>query len=412
MHARASFLLHAPLGLSISDRKHEEFNAVSEREKTRLVHASRATMEGDVGTVNPALVRCSTVLYRDMGTRRSVAVRREKGERTFSYGANGTPTSFALEDAINEIEGGERTVLLPTGLAAIAHVFLSCLRPGDHLLLAETVYGPARAIANNYLSNRGIACEFYAGGHQEVEKRLKPVTRMVYLDNPGSIVYDIQDVPALARLLQSRETLLAVDNTWGCPGLYHPLALGADISVVAITKYVAGHSDLVMGSVSAGPRCADRLWRDARILGQTVSPDDAYSALKGLRTAAARIAMHQAHAAEVIAWLQQRPQVQRVLYPALPGDPGYTLWKRDFKGANGLLSFELGSQFSQSHAEQFVDSLRLFGIGASWGGYESLALTYPSIHGWKGGALVRLHIGLEDPADIITDLARGFAALG
>jgi cystathionine beta-lyase len=385
---------------------------VSEREKTRLVHASRARMEGDVGTVNPAVVRCSTVLYRDMGTRKAVALRREKGERIFSYGANGTPTSFALEDAINEIEGAKRTVLLPTGLAAIAHVFLSCLKPGDHLLLAETVYGPARAIANNYLSKRGIACEFYAGGHAEVERRLKPETRMVYLDNPGSIVYDIQDVPALARLLQGRETLLAVDNTWGCPGLYRPLALGADISVVAITKYVAGHSDLVMGSVSAGPRCADSLWRDARILGQTVSPDDAYSALKGLRTAAARIAMHQAHAGEVLAWLQRQPQVQRVLYPALPDDPGYALWKRDFKGANGLLTFELGSQFAQAHAERFVDSLRLFGIGASWGGYESLALTYPSIHGWKGGPLVRLHIGLEDPADIIADLARGFAALG
>jgi cysteine-S-conjugate beta-lyase len=279
-------------------------------------------------------------------------------------------------------------------------------------LLAETVYGPARAIANNYLSKRGIACEFYPGGHAEVERRLKPETRMVYLDNPGSIVYDIQDVPALSRLLQGRDTLLAVDNTWGCPGLYRPLALGADISVVAITKYVAGHSDLVMGSVSAGPRCADSVWRDARTLGQAVSPDDAYSALKGLRTAAARLAMHQAHTAEVIAWLRRQPQVGRILYPALADDPGHTLWKRDFKGANGLFSFELKPQFAQSHAERFVDSLHLFGIGASWGGYESLALTYPMIHGWKGGPLVRLHIGLEDPADLIADLARGFAALG
>ena len=385
---------------------------MSDREKTRLVHASRAKMAGEVGTVNPPVVRCSTVLYRDMGTRKAVQARREKGERTFSYGANGTPTSFALEDAINEIEGGARTVLLPTGLAAIAHAFLSCLKPGDHLLLAETVYGPARAIANNYLARRGIDCEFYPGGHEEVAKRLKPETRMVYLDNPGSIVYDIQDVPALARLLRGRETLLAVDNTWGCPGLYRPLALGADISIVAITKYVAGHSDLVMGSVSAGNRCADRIWRDARILGQAVSPDDAYSALKGLRTVAARMAMHQSHTAEVIAWLQQQPQVQRILYPALPGDPGHALWQRDFKGANGLLSFEFTPQFAQADAERFVDSLRLFGIGASWGGYESLALTYPSVHGWKGGALVRLHIGLEDPADIIADLGRGFAGLG
>ena len=384
---------------------------MADREKTRLVHASRAPMAGETGTVNPPVVRCSTVLYRDVGARKSVQAKREKGERVFSYGANGTPTTFALEDAINEIEGGERTVLLPTGLAAIAHTFLSILRPGDHVLLAETVYGPARGIAVNYLAKRGIACEFYPGGHHEVAKRLKPETRMVYLDNPGSIVFDVQDVPALARLLAGRDTLLAVDNTWGCPGLYRPLELGADISIVAVTKYIAGHSDLVMGAVSAGRRCADQVWRDARLLGQTVSPDDAYSALKGLRTVAARLAMHQAHTAEVIAWLERQPQVKRILYPAHPSDPGHALWKRDFKGANGLLSIELASPLAQGDADRFVDALRLFGIGASWGGYESLALTYPRIPGWSGGALVRLHIGLEDPADIIADLARGFAAL-
>jgi cystathionine beta-lyase len=384
---------------------------VTDRRKTRFVHAARAGRPDDIGAVNPALVRASTVLYRDMATRKAVQARREKGERVFAYGANGTPTTFALEDAINEIEGGLRTVLLPTGLAAIAHVFLSVLAPGDHLLLADTIYGPARNIALNYLAKRGIACEFYAGGHDEVAKRLRPETRMVYLDNPGSIVFDVQDVPALARLLEGRDTLLAVDNTWGCPGLYRPLALGADISVVAITKYVAGHSDLVMGSVSAGARCADQLWRHARLLGQTVSPDEAYSALRGLRTVAARLAMHQAHAAEVVAWLERQPQVKRILYPAHPRDPGYALWQRDFEGANGLLSIELAPPVTQAGAERFVDGLRLFGIGASWGGFESLALTYPSVPGWRGGPLVRLHIGLEDPADIIADLERGFAAL-
>jgi cysteine-S-conjugate beta-lyase len=388
----------------------EEKKAVSEREKTRLVRASRAKMIGDVGTVNPPLVRCSTVLYRDMGTRKAVRARREKGVREFAYGASGTPTTFALEDAINEIEGGERTVLLPSGLAAIAHVFQSMLHPGDHLLLADTIYGPARAIAVNYLAQRGISCEFYRGG-VDLAGLLKPNTRMVYLDNPGSIVFDVQDVPRLAEIVAGRETLLAVDNTWGCPGLYRPLALGADISIVALTKYVAGHSDLVMGAVSAGRRCAERLWRHANLLGQTVSPDDAYSTLKGLRTAAARLAMHQAHAQQVIAWLQRQPGVDRILYPALASDPGHALWKRDFAGANGLFSVAFKPHITQAEAERFVDSLRLFGIGASWGGYESLALTYPSIHGWDGGALVRLHIGLEDPEDLIDDLARGFAAL-
>ena len=187
--------------------------------------------------------------------------------------------------------------------------------------------------------------------------------------------------------------------------------LGADISVVAVTKYVAGHSDLVMGSVSAGPRCADQLWRDAGLLGQTVSPDDAFSALKGLRTAAARLAMHQAHTREVIGWLQAQPPVARILYPALEGDPGHALWKRDFRGANGLFSVEFKAGIAQADVDRMVDALRLFGIGASWGGFESLALTYPSIPGWRGGALVRLHIGLEDPADIIADLGQAFAAL-
>jgi len=381
---------------------------VGEREKTRLVRVSRGKAQGDVGTVNPPVVRCSTVLYRDIASRREVRARREQGERLFMYGASGTPTAFALEDAISEIEGGVRSVLLPTGLAAIAHVFLSLLRPGDHVLLAETVYGPARAIAVNFLAKRGIACEFYAGDHREVEKRLKPETRLVYLDNPGSIVYDIQDVPALARLLAGRPTLLAVDNTWGCPGLYRPLSLGADVSVVAVTKYLAGHSDLVMGAVAAGPRCAEQLWRDATLLGQTVSPDEAYAALRGLRTAAARLALHQAHAAEVITWLKAQPEVKRVLYPGLPEDPGHALWRRDFNGANGLLSIEFVAPITSAAADRLIDSLSLFGIGASWGGFESLALTYPSIPGWHGGALVRLHIGLEDPADLIADLAQGF----
>jgi cystathionine beta-lyase len=386
--------------------------AVGDREKTRLVHAARAHLAGDVGTVNPPVVRCSTVLYRDIGARRALRQRRETGVREFTYGASGTPTTFALEDAINEIEGGERTMLFPSGLAAIAHVFHSLLVPGDHVLLAATIYGPARAIAANYLARRGVSCEFYRGGHETVARLLTPNTRMVYLDNPGSIVYDIQSLPQLAHVLAGRDTLLAVDNTWGCPGLHRPLKLGADISIVALTKYVAGHSDIVMGSVTAGGRCADRLWRDANLFGQTVSPDDAYSALKGLRTAAARLAMHKAHAHAVIGWLQQQPAVARILYPALASDPGHALWRRDFSGANGLLSVEFKPRVSAADADRFIDSLRLFGIGASWGGFESLALTYPQIHGWDGGALVRLHIGLEDPADLVADLARGFAALG
>ncbi|MEZ5843707.1 MAG: cystathionine beta-lyase [Hyphomicrobiaceae bacterium] len=386
------------------------------KDKTRLVHLARDHMKvehaaGRAASVNPPLVRASTALYPGTAGMLDIRARNDAGEQVFRYGARGTSTTFALENAITAIEGGERTMLFPTGLAAIAHPFLSILRPGDHLLLAETVYGPARALAEKYLPQRGIACEFYKGGHQEMAARLTPKTRMVYLDNPGSIVYDIQDLPALAAALKGRETLLAVDNTWGAPGLYKPLALGADISIIAVTKYIAGHSDLVMGSVTGNARCARQLWDDAALLGQTVSPDDAFQALKGLRTAAARLAMIEKHARAVIAWLQQRPEVERVLWPALETDPGHALWKRDFKGANGLFSIGLKAGIDQKAVYRFIDALKLFGIGASWGGFESLVLTYGRVPGWSGNQLIRFHVGLEDPSDIIADLERGFAAM-
>lgn len=387
---------------------------MKQRDKTRLVHVARDHAEGETHAVNPPIIRASTVLYKDTPTLASVRKRREKGEQVFSYGARGTPTTFALENALTEIEQGARTMLFPTGLAAIAHVFLSVLKPGDHCLLSESIYGPARAVAVHYLTPRGITCEFYKGGHEEVARRLRPETRLVFVEIPGSIIYDLQDLPAIAALLKGREnTLLAADNTWGAPGLYRPLVLGADISVIAVTKYIAGHSDLVMGSVTANARAADQLCFDAGLLGQTVSSDDAYLALRGLRTASARIAMHRAHAEEVIGWLAQQPQVDRVLYPALPSHPGHELWKRDFTGANGLLSVSFKSHVSQDDVDRMVDRLDLFGIGASWGGFECLAMVYPqgSIKGWSGGALVRLHIGLEDPADIIADLKQGFGVL-
>lgn len=388
---------------------------MTDREKTRFVHAARPAGTGETRSVNPPITRASTVLYRDTAHLRETAVRRGKGERSFSYGAKGTPTTFALEDALSEVEGGSRTQLFPTGLAAIAHVFLSLLKPGDHVLLAETIYGPARAIADEYLSPRGIACEYYAAGAAaaaDIARRIKPSTRLVYLDNPGSIIFDVQDLPAIVTTAHTAGVLVGVDNTWGAAGIYRPLVLGADISVVALTKYIAGHSDITMGSVTASGTVADQLWRDSHLLGQTVSPDDAYTVLRGLRTVSARLAQAQAHAMQVITWLQQQPQVERVLFPALPSDPGYALWQRDFNGATSLFSIILKTPCGQGHANAFVDALRLFGIGASWGGFESLALTYPQgVRGWQGGALIRLHVGLEDPADLIDDLARGLAAV-
>ena len=387
---------------------------MTDRDKTRLVHASRPAPGEGTSAVNPPLTRASTVLYRSTSHLREMGRRRAAGERGFTYGAKGTPTTFALEDALSEIEGGSRTQLFPTGLAAIAHVFLSVLKPGDHVLLAETIYGPARVIADDYLTPRGVHCEYYAPGDAaaaDVAARLRPTTRLVYLDNPGSIIFDLQDLPAIAEAAKPHGALVAVDNTWGAAGLYRPLALGADISIIALTKYIAGHSDITMGSVTANPGIADQLWRDSHVLGQTVSPDDAYLVLRGLRTVAARMAQSHAHAMEVIAWLERQPLVERVLFPALPSDPGHALWKRDFAGANSLFSITLQPPCGQAQADAMIDAFRLFGIGASWGGFESLALTYPQgIRGLQGGPLIRLHVGLEDPADLIEDLARGLEA--
>lgn len=383
------------------------------RWKTRLVHMARPHPTGtQTCSVNPPVVRASTVMYPDMATVRDMNRRRHQGHREFTYGARGTPTTYALEDAINEVEGGVRTMLFPTGLAAIGHVFLSVLKPGDHALMAETIYGPARVIARRYLADRNITCEFYAGGADEVARRLRPNTRLVYLDNPGSIVFDVQDLPAIVKTCAGTQALVAVDNTWGAPGIYRPLTLGADMSIVALTKYVAGHSDILMGAVSAGPRCADHLWEDAGLFCAGVSPDDSYQVLRGLRTAAARLAMHQAHATEVMAWLARHPMVARVLCPALPDFPGHAIWQRDFAGFNGLFAIELAAGLTQAHADALADRLQIFGIGFSWGGFESLVVTYPEgVAGWRGNPLVRLHVGLEDPADLIADLEQAFAAV-
>ena len=386
-----------------------------QRPNTRLVHAGRGHLGAETSPVNPPVHRTSTVLYRDTTVMQDIRARKAKGERVWNYGTAGSAVSFALEDAITEIEGGVRTSLFSTGLAAVAHPLLAILKPGDHVLFAESIYAPARNIAVEYLTPRGIAVEFYTGGHEEVSKRIRPETRMVYLDNPGSIVFDIQDIPALAAVCKGRgnDILIAVDNTWGAPGLYRPLTLGADISIIAITKYIAGHSDLLMGSVTGNARCADLLYKMAGLLGQNVAPDDAYTALRGLRTAHARLSLQAVNVMSVIKWLQKQSEVERILYPALETDPGYALWKRDFDGANSLFSVAFNRNITPAQTNRFVDALKMFGIGASWGGYESLALTYPPdrLKGWNGGSLIRMHVGLEDPADIIADLQLGFDAI-
>lgn len=383
---------------------------------TRLIHAGKQPAYAGGKPVNPPVVRASTVLFDSIAQQREVRARRGT-ERLFTYGARGNPTNFALEDLVSELEGAYRTRLYPTGLAAIGMALLAYLKPGDHVLLSDSVYEPVRHLAHTFLAPYGIRFTFFAPDGSDVESRIEPATRMVYAECPGSLVYEMCDLPKLAALAKARGLLLAADNTWGSGCQYRPLALGADISIMAATKYLSGHSDVMMGTVATTKEAWQPLAERSDAFGMTVSPDDAYLVLRGARSMGARLAMHEQHALQVAHWLQARAEVAQVFCPALPSHPGHALWLRDCDGTNGLVSFELKAPHDMAAAERLVDALELFGIGASWGGYESLAVLADmakarSVADWsQRGPVVRLHVGLEDPQDLLADLARGFAAL-
>ncbi|CAM3651775.1 cystathionine beta-lyase [Paracidovorax anthurii] len=383
--------------------------------QTRLLHSGKAPHHAGGSAVNPPIVRASTVLFDSTAQQRDLRQRRSS-ERVFSYGARGTPTAFALEDAVSELEGAYRTRLFPTGLAAIGMVFLAYLRPGDHVLLSDGVYEPVRRLARSFLEPYGIACSFFAADGRDVAARLQPHTRMVYAECPASLVYEMCDLPALARIAHAHGALLVADNTWGSGFQYQPLALGADVSVMAATKYLSGHSDVMMGTASTTQAAWQPLADRCDAFGMAVSPDDAWLVLRGMRSLSARLQMHERHALQVARWLQRQPQVRQVFCPALPEDPGHALWQRDCSGTNGLVSFEWQPGTDAQRVDRFIDGLALFGLGASWGGYESLvtqaAMTEArTVDDWsRRGPVVRLHIGQEDPADLLADLAQAFRA--
>ncbi|MCH5549363.1 cystathionine beta-lyase [Pseudomonas syringae pv. syringae] len=380
------------------------------RAHTALSQRGRSAGSGPGIAVNPPVVRLSTVLFDSLESLRQAEIRTTGPERSLTYGANGNPTAFALQDLISELEVAHGTCLYPTGLAAVAQMFQSFLRPGDHVLITESVYGPVRRLAKTMLTAFDIQFDFYAADGSNVESLIKANTRMIYAEVPGSLTFDMCDLPALSQLCKARNLLLAVDNSWGSGVLYKPLELGADISLMALTKYVAGHSDVMMGSVSTTEAHWHTLKTMNTAVGNTVSPDDAYLVLRGARSLAARMAMHERHALQIAQWLQAQPQVARVLYPALPDDPGHAIWKRDFHGCNGLLSFEFNTADRQV-LDRFTGALKLFGIGYSWGGFESL-ITEVEQHAPERGAgpMLRLQVGLESPEDLIADLRNGFAA--
>lgn len=385
---------------------------------TRLVQAGRRPEwtkdpSGTGGIVNPPVWRASTILYDNVADMRARV--HDTHERLF-YGRRGTPTNWSLADALTELEpGAEGTMLYPSGVAAIACALLAVLKPGNELLMVDSAYDPTRAFCENILRPMGVSTLYYdpligAGIQSLVTER----TRAIFMESPGSLTFEVQDVPAIVAVAKPRGIVTLIDNTWATPLYFRALSHGVDLSILACTKYIAGHSDLMLGSVTAVPALWPALRKTAYALGQTASPDDCYLAARGLRTLGVRLAQHQAGGLEVANWLKQQPEVARVLHPAFPDCPGHALWKRDFTGASGLFSFVLNGG-SDAGRVALLDGLEHFGLGYSWGGYESLALpSDPQNHRtatqWTAeGPLIRLHIGIENPGDLIADLAAGLA---
>jgi len=377
------------------------------RPATRIVRSGRG--QDLVGPfVNPPVVHASTVLFDSVDDM-------EQHRGRYSYGRYGTPTSEALETAISELEDGAGAVLCPSGLSAAVTALFSCLSAGDQLLIVDSVYGPVRRFAETMLKPLGIDIAYYDPAlAADVERLFSERTRAIYAEAPGSLTFEMQDLPALAAVAHRRGALVLFDNTWATPLGFKPLAHGADLSIIAGTKYIGGHADVMIGTVAANETAWPRLKETHRAMGLHVGPDDVYLALRGLRTLAVRLPRHAQSAMVVATWLAARPEVARVLYPPLPDDPGHLLWARDMEGACGLFGVVFAG-WDDERAKRFIDGLRLFGIGASWGGFESLAtLAHPessrSATAWRPeGALVRLHIGLEDPDDLIADLAASLA---
>jgi cystathionine beta-lyase len=381
------------------------------RPATKLVQGGRRKdwthLESGGGVVNPPVWRASTILYEDTAALKAGLSTNEDGK--LFYGRRGTPTQWALADALTELEpGAAGTMLFPSGAAAVAIALTSVLKAGDHLLMVDSAYDPTRRLCDAYLAQRGVTTTYYdpliGGG---IETLILPNTRAIFMESPGSLTFEVQDVPAIVSVAKKHGLVTLIDNTWATP-LYLPvIAMGVDLSIIACTKYIVGHSDAMIGSVTSGPATWNGLRVTGQVLGQHVGPDDAWLALRGLRTLDVRMARHRDSALEIALWLDARPEVASVLHPAIPSCPGHQFFKRDFLGSSGLFSFTLAS----GDPDKCVDALRHFGIGYSWGGFESLALPANparcrSVNRWTGPPVIRLQIGLEDVADLIDDLSQ------
>ena len=380
-----------------------------QKAETRLAHAGRAPARYH-GFVNTPIYRGSTVLFPTLASL-------EANAQDFTYGRLGTPTVKALEEAIAELEGGTRTLLTPSGLSAIAASLLAFVSAGDEILVSDSVYRPTRRFCDHVLKRLGVRTIYYdpliGSG---IKKLLSAKTKLVFAESPGSQTFEVQDIPAIVKAAHDAGAVVILDNTWATPLYFKPFAHGVDVSIQAATKYIVGHADAMLGAITANEKVARAVEKSHEDLGLCPGPEDAYLGLRGLRTLSVRLARHQQSALELARWLKSRPEVARVLHPALPSDPGHALWKRDFTGASGLFAIIL-KPASHAALAAMLDGLSLFGMGYSWGGFESLILPfdprdYRTATTWEAeGPALRLHVGLEDVDDLKADLEAGFARL-
>lgn len=379
---------------------------------TRLVQAGRRK-EWLGGMVNVPVARTSTILFDSVEAMHASYPPRDG---IGSYGRNGTQTHWSLAEALTQLEpGAAGTKLFPSGAAAVAMALLTVLKPGDELLMVDSAYEPTRVFCDGVLARMGVKTTYYspASSAEDIAALCSEKTGAIFLESPGSLTFEVQDVPGICAMARGRGIPSLIDNTWGTPLFFPAIAHGVDFAILACTKYIGGHSDVMLGSVTTTSPYWDALVQTYRAYGQYVSADDAFLAARGLRTLSVRLRAHEEKALVVARWLQARPEVERVLHPAFEDCAGHHYWKRDFKGSSGLFSFVL-REGGRKEAAAIVNRLELFGIGFSWGGYESLAIPVAPPRSvdaeMKGRAIIRLQIGLEDPADLIADIERAFAA--
>ncbi len=383
--------------------------------KTKLIHLGRGDTNLAVRPVNPPVMRASTILFKDYDAWQNTRELR-KTQRVLSYGARGTATNFELEKLVCELEGGHRAYLFPTGLAALAMVLLNYAEQNAHFLITDGIYGPVRTICDLFLKKIGVEIDFLKADASDIESKIKPNTKLILCESPGSILYEIIDLPKLCEIAHAHNIPVAIDNTYSSGYLLNPLKLGVDISVIAATKYLGGHSDLTMGIVTI----AQSEWKNfdklPEAFGFTASPDDAYLALRGMRTLDIRLKAHEKSTDLIADFFKSQKLIKTIFYPKLESHANHEIFKRDFSGTNGMITIEFDKSVSKNEAIEFTNNLKLFSIGASWGGYESLAtVTTPprTVSDYSNaGIFVRFHIGLEEVSDLIDDLAQALQKIG